>query len=193
MHGGRYAPRPSPAGAKRGLLSERAWADVRRAARLAHEEKVTIRLHGLVVTAKLKKQSEVSEKVVPEDPKLPVEAAGRTTSSAMAGDAPPSSGGKRTKRNAQRLQEFQEKKRAAFVAQLTAKGFELRHAQEAVASAEQQRLERIARKRAQPMEADAAPGQAMEADAAPGQPMEADAAPGLGVCPAGTPPALPAR
>ena len=192
MHGGRHAPRPSPAGAKRGLLSERAWADVRRAARLAHEEKVTIRLHGLVVTAKLK-QSGVSEKVVPEDPKLPVEAAGRTTSSAMAGDAPPSSGGKRTKRNAQRLQEFQEKKRAAFVAELTAKGCELRHAQEAVASAEQQRLERIARKRAQPMEADAAPGQAMEADAAPGQPMEADAAPGLGVCPAGTPPALPAR
>ena len=46
-------------GLKRGLLSERAWADVRRAARLAHEEKVTIRLHGLVVTAKLK-QSEVS-------------------------------------------------------------------------------------------------------------------------------------
>ena len=107
MHGDRHAPRPSPAGAKRGLLSERAWADVRRAARLAHEEKVTIRLHGLVVTAKLK-QSEVSEKVVPEDPKQPVEAAGRTTSSAMAGDAPPSSGGKRTMRNAQRLQEFQE-------------------------------------------------------------------------------------
>ena len=107
MHGDRHAPRPSPAGAKRGLLSERAWADVRRAARLAHEEKVTIRLHGLVVTAKLK-QSEVSEKVVQEDPKLPVEAAGRTTSSAMAGDAPPSSGGKRKERNAQRLQEFQE-------------------------------------------------------------------------------------
>ena len=86
-----------------------------------------------------------------------------------------------------------EKKRAAIVAELTAKGCELRHAQEAVAGAEQVRLERIARKRAQPMEADAAPGEPMEADAAPGQPMEADAAPGLGVCPAGTPPALPAR
>ena len=135
--------------AKRGLLSERAWADVRRAARVAHEEKVTIRLHGLVVNPKLK-QSQVSDKAVREVRK-------KQAPSATAGDAPPSPTGKRKKRSAQRLQEFQEKKREGFIAELMAKGFELQQAQQAVANAERIRLERIAQSRAQPMEADAAP------------------------------------
>ena len=61
---------------------------------------------------------------------------------------------KRAKRSAQRLLVFQEKKRAAFVAELMANGCELRHAQEAVANAERMRLEQVARgrgRRAQPM------------------------------------------
>ena len=94
---------------------------------------------------------------MPEVRKLPADAATQKTPSATAGDAPPSAGGKRKKRSAQRLQEFQEKKRAGFIAELVAKGCELGHAQEAVANAERKRLERIARARAQPMEADAAP------------------------------------
>ena len=138
-----------PVTAKRGLLSERAWADVRRAARLAHEEEVAIRLHGIVVTPKLK-QPKVSKKAVREVRQ-------KQAPSATAGEVPPSPGGKRKERSARRLQEFQEKKRAGFIAELVAKGCELQHAQQAVANAERMRLERIAQSRAQPMEADAAP------------------------------------
>ena len=147
------APRLSPAAAKRGLLSERAWADVRRAARLAHEEKVAVRLHGLVVTPRLQhgQQPKVSKEVEQGVRKLPADAATQQTRSATAGDALPSTDKKRAKRSAQRLLVFQEKKRAAFVAELMANGCELRHAQEAVANAERMRLEQVAHGRAQPM------------------------------------------
>ena len=74
-----------PVTAKRGLLSERAWADVRRAARLAHEEEVAIRLHGIVVTPKLK-QPKVSKKAVREVRQ-------KQAPSATAGEVPPSPGG----------------------------------------------------------------------------------------------------
>ena len=46
---GATAAKASPAAAKRGRISERMWADVRRAARVAREEGVSLRVrHGCV-------------------------------------------------------------------------------------------------------------------------------------------------
>ena len=65
-------------------------------------------------------------------------------------------GGKRTRRGERRLLEFQEKKRAAYVAELVAKGCTLEHAQLAVAHAESKRLELVAAAKERPMEVEAA-------------------------------------
>ena len=146
------ARRRSSAQAKRGLLSERAWVDVRRAARVAHDEGVTLRLHGIEVTSNtLKQLKEVKEKHMQQKP---AESAGRTQHSAD-GDAPPPLS-KRKERSARRLEEFLEKKRTAFIAQLVAKGCELHNAQKACAYTERKRLERIARRRATSMEVETA-------------------------------------
>ena len=85
----------------------------------------------------------------------PAEPAGRRLASA-AGEAPPP-GGTRKARSARRLQEFQEKKRAGFIAELVAKGCELAHAQDAVAFGERTLLVRKALHGATPMDADSAP------------------------------------
>ena len=139
------ARRRSSADAKRGLLSERAWADVRRAARVAHDEGVTLRLHGVVVTNNTLKQLEqVNTKHMQQKP---VESAGGTQQRTTEGKVPPSPS-KRKKRSAQRLEEFLEKKRNAFIAELIARGCDSQHAQEACAHAEQERLARIAQSRA---------------------------------------------
>ncbi len=42
-----HAATASPATAKRGRLSERAWSDVLRAARIARAEGVALRVHGI--------------------------------------------------------------------------------------------------------------------------------------------------
>ena len=71
---------------------------------------------------------------------------------------------KRKNRSAQRLEEFLEKKRKAFIAELIARGCDSQHAQEACAHAEQERLARIAQSRATPMEAESASAPAESAE-----------------------------
>ena len=73
-------PKGSATTAKRGWLSERAWADVRCAARLARAEGVTLKVHGVEVTGVLKQpqvakartqrkaQQEPAEAAAPEQP-----------------------------------------------------------------------------------------------------------------------------
>ena len=73
----------------------------------------------------------------------------------LAGDAPPKPLTKRQQRSAQRLQEYQEKKRAAAVQELVDKGCELSVAQAKVARLERKQLEERAQAGAAPMEEDA--------------------------------------
>ena len=56
------AAKGSPPAAKRGWLGVREWADVRHAARLAREEGVKLRVHGIAVTGLLKQQCKVQHK-----------------------------------------------------------------------------------------------------------------------------------
>ena len=49
-----HAATASPATAKRGRLSERAWSDVLRAARIARAEGVALRVHGIAIYNKRK-------------------------------------------------------------------------------------------------------------------------------------------
>ena len=51
-----HAATASPATAKRGRLSERAWSDVLRAARIARAEGVALRVHGIEIYNKRKPQ-----------------------------------------------------------------------------------------------------------------------------------------
>ena len=78
----------SPPAAKRGLRSERAWIDVRSAARIAREEGVVLRLHGTQVMPlrKLQKQP----KVLGKEQTKPAEAAAPPLLLAKVGEAPPS-------------------------------------------------------------------------------------------------------
>ena len=140
---------------KRGRLSERSWADVRRAARIAREEGVALKVHGIEVTGKLKQLSgakNVARKVLQK----PAEPAAPAQPSAVSDEASPPPLSKRQQRSAQRLQEYQEQKRGAAVAELVAKGCELSIAQATVARLERKRLEERAKAGAAPMEGDAA-------------------------------------
>ena len=106
----------SPLTAMRGRLSERAWLDVRRAARLAREVPgVALRVHNVTVTGLLKQQK-VTPTLLHKVQKKPTESVAPTLPSAMVDKASPSPLNKRQQRSAQRLQEFQEKKRAARMA-----------------------------------------------------------------------------
>ena len=107
----------SPVAAKRGRLSDRAWADVRRAARLAHEERVTLRVHGIEVTGTLKqrKVKEMKHKDLNVGKQKLAEADRPKQSSTKGGEATPPSLSKRQQRSQQRLQEFQEKKQKALL------------------------------------------------------------------------------
>ena len=67
-------------------------------------------------------------------------------------EASPSPASKRQQRSARRLQEYQEKKREAAVAELVAKGCELAIAQASVARLERKRLEERAMAQAVPMQ-----------------------------------------
>ena len=109
------AARCSPATARRGRLSERAWADVRVAARVARETGVVLRLHGIEIYNK-RKPHKLEKEVVQQKQQKPVEAAVLELPLATDGEAPPPPLSKRQRRSARRLQEFQEKKRAEFVA-----------------------------------------------------------------------------
>ena len=75
---------------------------------------------------------------------------------AASGETPPPSVSKRSERSRKRLLEFQEKKRAAAVQELVAKGCDLAVAQATVARDERKRLEERTKAGAAPMEEDAA-------------------------------------
>ena len=151
------AAKLSPAAATRGRLSERAWADVRRAARLAREEGVAVKVHGIEVYGlPLKQHKQTPCSLGHQVQKKPAEPAEPTLPSATAGDAPPKPLTTRQQRSAQRLQEYQEKKRAAEVQELVVKGCELSVAQAKVARLERKRLEERTMAGAALMEEDAA-------------------------------------
>ena len=141
----------SPAVTKRGRFNERVWADVRIAARVAREEGVVLDVHGIKITGMLKQhkvnkvlrmglQQQQAEAAVPQQP------------SATSDEASPPPASKRKQRSAQRLQEFQEKKRVAAVAELVAKGCDLAVAQATVARDERKRLEERSVTGAAPMQ-----------------------------------------
>lgn len=100
----------SPPTAKRGRLSERVWADVVRAARLAREDGVTLTVHGVKVDGKRKPLRESKTHMHKGKKKL-ADAAMQTLPSEAGGEAPPPPLSKKQQRSAQRLREFQEKKR----------------------------------------------------------------------------------
>ena len=108
----------SPPTAKRGRASERTWADVRQAARVAREEGVLLRVHrrGCVdVIGVLKQHTKTPRPVVHKVQRKPVEAAEPKLPSTAADDTSPPSLSKRKQRSAERLQDYQEKKRAAML------------------------------------------------------------------------------
>jgi hypothetical protein len=146
---------PSPSTAKRGRLSERMWADVRVAARVARDEGVPLRVHGVDVLPIVQKQHKKAKAHKTPQPKA--EAAGGEGSEAACGEAPPRPPSKRQQRQARRLEEFHEKKRKALLAAKIAEGVPQPLAEAAVAREEQKRLDEIAAARAARASAEAAP------------------------------------
>ena len=120
------AVRGSSGVAKRGRLSEGAWADVVRAARVVREEGVALKVHGVEITCVLKQHKVTGRRATPGQQKKPTEAVASKPPPAVSGEAPPPSVSKRRERSRQRLLEFQEKKRAAAVQELVAKGCGIR-------------------------------------------------------------------
>ena len=115
-----------------------------------------VKVHGIEVYGlPLKQHKQTPCRLVHKAQKKPVEPAEPTLPSATAGDAPPKPLTKRQQRSAQRLQEYQEKKRAAAVQELVDKGCELSVAQAKVARLERKQLEERAQAGAAPMEEDA--------------------------------------
>ena len=116
-----------------------------------------MKVHGIAVYGLSLKQHKLTPcRLGHKEQKKPAEPAEPTLPSATAGDAPPKPLTKRQQRSAQRLMEFQEKKRAAAVQELVAKGCELSVAQAKVARLERKRLEERTKAGEAPMEEDAA-------------------------------------
>ena len=126
-----HAATASPATAKRGRLSERAWSDVLRAARIARAEGVALRVHGIEIYNKRKPQK-LKNKVLRREQKKPTETVAPTLPSTANGVKPPPPHSKRQQRSALRLQDFQEKKRAAAVQDFVTQGADPVVAQEKV-------------------------------------------------------------
>ena len=172
--------------AKRGRLSARGWADVRQAARVAREEGVTLKVckDGIEVTGLMKQQRKVS-KIKPCAARKPTEAvAQKQPAPAAADEASPPPPSKRKARSAQRLEDFQEKKRAAYIAKYIAACGEnspdlapeeaLQRATLSLAKLERSRLGRLRREREAVREA-ARDLPERPADAAPADsPMDED-------------------
>ena len=79
-----HAATASPATAKRGRLSERAWSDVLRAARIARAEGVALRVHGIEIYNKRKPQK-LKNKVLRREQKKPTETVAPTLPSTANG------------------------------------------------------------------------------------------------------------
>ena len=124
---------------------------VRRAARVAREEGVTLKVHGVEVgVLKQHDKPAKSRKVLQK----PAEAVAPKQPSVVVDEASPPPPSKRQQRSAQRLREFQEKKRANSVAAFVASGKDPDTAKALVAQLESRRLERIAQA---PMETETGP------------------------------------
>ena len=110
----RDAATASLAAAKRGCRSERAWADVSRAADIARAKGVMVKVHGIEIMPlslqPARKKPAVAAKVVQK----PADAAVPKQPSEAVDEASPPPLSKRKQRSAQRLVKFQEKKRAAM-------------------------------------------------------------------------------
>ena len=124
-----------------------------RAARIARAEGVALRVHGIEIYNKRKPQK-LKNKVLRREQKKPTETVAPTLPSTANGVKPPPPHSKRQQRSALRLQEFQEKKRAAAVQDFVTQGVDPVVAQEKVARLERKRLERIAADCVAPMEAE---------------------------------------
>jgi len=134
-------PQGSATTARRGRLSERAWADVRRAARLARAEGITLKVHGVEITGVLKQPQVAKTRTKRKAQQRPAETAASEQPSTVADEASPPPLSKRKQRSAQRLLEFQEKKRAAMLVRYEGR-------QDVVERLERKRLERIASSKA---------------------------------------------
>lgn len=139
----------SPA-AMRGRISERAWVDIRRAARIASTAGVTLRVHGVEVsgTALMQRRMRTKMQGTNVQSKVPAASvAAPATHMETSGEAPTPPLSKRQQRSKARLLEFQEKKREALVQKCVAYGTDLVYAHEKVQRLERRRLERIAAKK----------------------------------------------
>ena len=108
----RDATTASLAAAKRGRRSERAWADVSRAADIARAKGVMVKVHGIEVMPLslpfARRPADLAERVVQK----PADAAVPKQPSEAVDEASPPPLSKRKQRSAQRLMKFQEKKEA---------------------------------------------------------------------------------
>ena len=139
----------SPA-AMRGRISERAWVDIRRAARIASTAGVTLRVHGVEVSGTALMQRKMRTKMQCNNVQSKVPAASvaaPATPMEVSGEAPTPPLSKRQQRSTTRLLEFQEKKRAAEVQRYVANGTDLVYAHEKQQRLEMKRLQRIDAKR----------------------------------------------
>jgi hypothetical protein len=140
------AVKPSLPSATRGRLSARAWADVRIAARIAREEGVALDVHGVHITNISRRKPMLKEKCnkVQHGQQRMAEAANPKQPTAVVDEASPQPRSKRAARSAQRLLDFQERKRAAAIAALVEQGTDAGVAAGQVARVEAKRLEAAA-------------------------------------------------
>ena len=145
---------PRLAAARRGRVSERVWADVRIAARVARDEGVALRVHGINVQPinTLKQHGKAVSKV----PMPKAEAAQGKQATVPSDESSPRPPSQRKQRQARRLEEFHQRKRVAAVAEKVAAGVAPEVAKQQVARDEQMRLEVIAAAKAKAASAEAA-------------------------------------
>ena len=164
----------SPPTATRGRLSEEDWHDVRRAARIAREEGVWMRVfRGKVWVAPLvlkQHKKHTPSMAGQKEKEKPTEAVAPTLLPAEAGDSPPKPPSNRQRRSKQRLLEHLEKKRAEQLVELVSKGTDIKVARGIVAREESKRLERIAAQRAAPVDVEAASAEGHPSGEENGQP-----------------------
>ena len=106
----------SLAAAKRGRRSERAWADVSRAADIARAKGVVVKVHGIEIMPLSVHSSRKPADLAMEVMRKPADAAVPKQPSEAVDETSPPPLSKRKQRSAQRLMTFQEKKRQLFKA-----------------------------------------------------------------------------
>lgn len=147
---------PSAKATKRGWVSERGWIDVNRAARCVKEHDVVIRVHGMTILPKALKQPNDKDVTKHKVHKAGADAVRAPKAPPVArGASPPRPPNGRQKQRAQRLLDFQEKKRKAAIAEKVAAGVDEAVAAAAVAREEQKRLDARSAARAAQAGADA--------------------------------------